>query len=141
MAYRHIMDRAMSGETVEMWGDPERAHDVVYVKDFCQMLYRALIASGAGGTYNVGTGRPVSLREQIEGIVDVFSPNGKRSQIVHLPEKPNAQSYTFDISNARQELGYEPQYDYMGYLQDFKQEMESDLFDCEKGDLIVQNEF
>ena len=31
-----------------------------------------------------------------------------------------------DISNAKEELGYEPKYDYISYLKDFKKEMEKD---------------
>ena len=72
-AYRLFMDKAKKGEPIEMWGDPERAHDVVYVKDLCQMLCKAVTADCEGGIYHVGTGKPISLREQIEGIVEVFA--------------------------------------------------------------------
>ena len=34
-----------------------------------------------------------------------------------------------DISNAQSELGYEPQYNYIDYLKDFKKEMEIKKFD------------
>jgi UDP-glucose 4-epimerase len=33
-----------------------------------------------------------------------------------------------DITNAREELGYEPQYYYLDYLKDFKKEMELNRF-------------
>ena len=36
------------------------------------MMYKALFAQVDGGTYNAGTGIRTTLREQIEGIVDVF---------------------------------------------------------------------
>ena len=44
MGYRLLIDKARAGEPIEVWGDPERVKDMVYVKDFCQMLYRAVFA-------------------------------------------------------------------------------------------------
>ncbi len=32
----------MKGETIEIWGNENRVKDMVYVKDFCQMMARAL---------------------------------------------------------------------------------------------------
>lgn len=126
-AYRLFMEKAQKGEPIEIWGDPAKAHDVVYVKDFCQMLTKAVFADCDGGIYHIGTGVPVTLDEQIRGIVKVFS-NGKESEIIYRPDKPNARSYTMDISKAKKELGYEPKYSYIEYLQDFKKEMELDRF-------------
>ena len=37
--------------------------------------------------------------------------------------------YVMDIENAKQELGYQPRYDYIGYLRDYKLEMELKRFD------------
>lgn len=126
-AYRLFMENAAKGEPIEMWGDPTKSHDVVYVKDFCQMLYKAVIADCEGGIYHVGTGVPVTLKEQIEGIVEVFC-EGKKSEIIHLPDKPNARTYHMDISKAVKDLGYKPAYNYIDYLKDFKKEMELNRF-------------
>lgn len=126
-AYRLFMEKAQKGEPIEIWGDPTKAHDVVYVKDFCQMLTKAVFAECDGGVYHVGTGNPISLDDQIRGIVKVFS-NEKESEIIYCPDKPNARSYTLDISKAKNELGYEPKYSYIEYLEDFKKEMELDRF-------------
>jgi len=127
--YRLFIRQAMAGDPIEMWGDPSRAHDVVYVKDLCQMFSNAITVETCGGVYNVGTGLPVTLEEQIHGIVDVFSLPGRRSEIIRRPEMPSARSYTFDIADARRDLGYEPRYGYLDYLRDFKREMERDTCD------------
>jgi len=128
LAYRHLMNQAMAGEPIEMWGDPVKAKDVVYVKDLCQMLYKAITVDRDCGFYNVGTGTAVTLKEQIEGIIEVFSLEGKKSIIVPCPEKPDSREFIMDISNAKVELGYEPQYYYLDYLKDFKKEMELNRF-------------
>lgn len=126
-AYRLFMEKAAKGEPIEMWGNPKMAHDVVYVKDFCQMLTKAVFADCDGGIYHVGTGIPVTLKEQLEGIVEVFS-EGKKSEIIPCPEKTSARRYQMDISNAVNDLGYKPVYSYMDYLKDFKKEMELNRF-------------
>jgi UDP-glucose 4-epimerase len=128
LAYRHLMNQAIAGDPIEMWGDPSKAKDVVYVKDFCQMLFKAINVNRDKGFYNVGTGTSVTLKEQIEGIIDVFSPENKRSVIIPFPEKSNSREFIMDITNARRELGYEPQYFYKDYLKDFKKEMDVNRF-------------
>lgn len=128
ISYRYIIKRAMAGEPVEIWGDPERKRDMIYIKDLCQLVQKILVSQRRSGVYNAGTGVGVSFREQIEGIVDVFSPEGKRSQIISCPEKPDAMEYIMEIDNARQELGYEPEYFYREYLEDYKKEMLQNRF-------------
>lgn len=128
LGYRHLMNQAMEGEPIELWGDPALAKDIVYVKDFAQMIYKAILSSQDGGVYNVGTGKGVSLADQIQGIIDVFSPIDKESNIIHCAEKPDSRSFVMDIENAKKELGYEPIYNYIDYLQDFKKEMELNRF-------------
>lgn len=129
LGYRILIDKAISGETIEVWGDPARQKDMVYVKDFCQMLYLALFVDREEGYYNVGTGVGTSLIDQICGIVEVFGSQGNKSRIVMRPDLPNAPQYIMDISSAQEELGYVPQYDYIAMLRDFKLEMGKDRQD------------
>ena len=124
IGYRILIDKAIAGEDIEVWGDSSRKKDMVYVKDFCQMLYKALFADRDEGYYNVGTGVGTSLIDQIRGMVEVFGTEEHRSNIIMRPDMPNAPQYIMDISAARSELGYEPQYDYISMLKDFKAEME-----------------
>lgn len=124
-----MIDKAIAGETIEMWGNPDAFKDIVYVKDFCQMVFKAMFADVDGGTYNVGTGIKTTLRQQIEGMVEVFSGDGKKSKIIEKPEGATFTSFVMDIEPARKDLGYEPEYDYISYLKDYKKEMEENRFD------------
>ena len=128
MMHRIIIDNAIEGKTVEVWGDSSRKKDMVYVKDLCQMFYKACFVNRDYGFYNVGTGIGISLLEQIKGIVEVFGSEGKKSPIVMCPEKANAPQYIMDIKEAREELGYSPQYNYIEMLKDMKKEYESGRF-------------
>lgn len=129
VAYRYMIDLASKGENIELWGNPDAFKDVLYIKDLCQMMYKALFATVNGGIYNAGTGIKTTLKEQIQGMIEVFSPQNKPSQIIYKPEGNGFVSFVMDIENARQDLGYEPQYTYIKYLEDYKKEQKLKRFD------------
>ena len=116
------------GEPIELWGNPEYAKDMVHVYDCAQMLCKAVEVDREVGFYNVGTGIPVTLKEQIETIIEVFSPENHKSQIIYRPEKSAGGGFLMDVQNAKTELGYEPQYDCKRLFEDYKAEMQIDRF-------------
>lgn len=128
ISYRYMIQRAINGEDIELWGNPDLGKDVIYVKDLCQMIYRSLFVDRDTGIYNAGTGVKTTMREQIEGIIKVFSPKDKPSRIIECPEKKDCDDFVMDIQNIKEELGYEPQYYYIEYLEDYKKEMEQNRF-------------
>jgi UDP-glucose 4-epimerase len=123
MGYRLLIDNAIKGNTIEIWGNPQMKKEVVYVKDFTQIVNGALDAATDGGVYNVGTGTGISLEDQIKYIIQVFSPPQNQSKIIYKSDMPNAQQFVLDINKTKEELGYSPRYDYLSYLLDFKKEM------------------
>lgn len=125
--YRILIDQATRGEDIYVWGNPEKKKDMVYVKDLCQMFYKACFVKRDSGFYNVGTGIGTSLISQIEGYVKVFG-DGKESRILFAPEKRDAPEYIMCIDEARNELGYEPEYSFIDMLQDMKTERELNRF-------------
>ena len=128
ISYRYLIQRAIEGKDIEMWGNPDLGKDVIYVKDLCQMIFKSLFVQLQTGVYNAGTGVKTTMREQIEGIVKVFSPKDKPSKIIECPEKKDCDDFVMDIENAKRELGYEPKYDYISYLEDYKNEMKQNKF-------------
>ena len=128
IGYRSIIDKAIAGEDIEIWGDPSRKKDMIYVKDFCRMLYLALFVDRSFGHYNVGTGIGTTLEDQIKGIIEVFCSSDQKSGIIYRPDLPNAPQYIMDITPAVNDLGYTPQYDYIAMLNDFKRHMDSGSF-------------
>ena len=93
------------------------------------MMYLGLFASTDGGTYNAGTGIRTTLRQQIQGIIDVFSPDPSSTKIIEIPGKTTFTSFVMDVENAREELGYKPDYTYIKYLEDYKKEQTLRRFD------------
>ena len=125
--YRMI-DLAIKGEAIELWGDPNYSKDMVYVDDCAQMICKAVLVNRDHGWYNVGTGVPVTLQEQIETIIKVFSPKDSPSAIIYRPEKPCGGGFLMDVENAKVELGYEPQYDCQRLFEAYKEEMKVNRF-------------
>lgn len=125
--YRMI-ELAKQGKPIELWGDPNYAKDMVHVYDCAQMLCKAVEVDREEGFYNVGTGIPVTLQEQIKTIIQVFSPKNHPSEIVYCPEKTAGGGFLMDVENAKAELGYEPQYTCLKLFEDYKKEMEVDRF-------------
>lgn len=123
-----MINKAIKGEPIAIWGDPNYSKDMVHVYDFAQMLCKAVTVDREKGFYNVGTGKPVTLEEQIRTIVKVFSPKDKPSPILYDPTKISSGGMLMDISNAIAELGYTPQYDCIKLFQNFKEEMEKNRF-------------
>ena len=128
MSFRLIMDKARKGEAIEVWGDSSRTKEMLYVKDLTLLIEQAIESDKKGGIYNVGSSKQVSLEEQIDGIIDVFS-DAKRSEKVYCPEKPDALFNHLDISKTIKDLDYKPQYSYIDWLRDFKLEEEMNRFE------------
>jgi len=128
IAHRLIMERAMRGMDIEVWGDPSKVKEVVYVYDCVQIIQKAIESPLDGGVYNIGGGAPITLEEQIRGIVEVFCPPDRLSKIIYRPDKPNDREFVADITKTRHELGYTPQWDYLSSLRDMKEKMTAEHF-------------
>lgn len=129
ISYKYIIDKAILGEKIELWGNPEQKRDIVYVKDFCQFVYKTLFTSSGSNYFNVGADLMVSMKDQIQGIIDVFCPDNHKSEIIYCPEKRSCDDSHMNIDKARRLLNYEPNFDYISYLEDYKKEMNSNRFE------------
>lgn len=129
MPFRYIMDRAMKGLPIEVWGDCSKAKEMVYVKDFVRLVQACIESDKEGGCYNCGNGWQVTLEEQIKGIVEVFSPKDHPSQLIYCPEKADNLQNAFDMTKTFADFPvYRPRYSYLDQLRDFRHEMETEPF-------------
>jgi UDP-glucose 4-epimerase len=121
--------KAKNGDPLEVWGDCQAVRDHIYIKDVLTAFVAAVESPDAVGVYNIATGIGLSLLEEAQGLVDVFSPLDHRSPIVRRPEMPAfTRSYVYDISRARHDLRWEPKYSYIDMLQDYRREQEAGLY-------------
>ena len=121
--FQIFMEKAESGQPIEIWGDPLAVRDVVYVKDVVQAFVKALHSDTAQGVYNIASGVGITLQQQAQAIVDVRSPQGRRPEIILRPDKPNnLKSYVLDISRAQRDFDYRPAYSFYDMIVDYGRE-------------------
>ncbi|MGQ0568894.1 MAG: NAD-dependent epimerase/dehydratase family protein [Armatimonadota bacterium] len=93
---------------IERGGD--QVFDPVYIKDCAHGVICAALAEGPrkGRVYNIGGGRPVTLRAAAETVSRVLPS----AHVTVGPGLPDGQAHhpPLDISRARHEIGYEPQF-------------------------------
>jgi UDP-glucose 4-epimerase len=118
-----FIEKAMASEPIEIWGNPKKGKDLVYVKDVVNAFIGAVDSKNAHGLYNVATGISTTLEDEVKGIIEVFSPVGYPSEIFYNPQKPDTLSYLYDISRAQRDLGYTVKYPFKKMLEDLKLEM------------------
>ncbi len=125
-----LINNAINSKPLEIWGNPDYKKDMTHVYDLSQMYCKAIENQTLEkGFYNGSSGFQVSLMEQMQAIIKVFSPPDNPSEIVVLRDKPKGEGgIVMDIQNAKDELGYEPKYDIVKLFEDFKEEMKVNRF-------------
>jgi UDP-glucose 4-epimerase len=127
--FQIFIENAEQGRPIELWGDDENGRDIVYVKDVASAIVLAVKTPAIRGLFNISSGRRLSLKEQAEAIIRVFSPSGKTSEVRYRPEKQNLiEPYVYDIAKAREAFGWQPKYSFQDMLIDYVKEMQSGRF-------------
>lgn len=120
-----FFEKALKGETIEVWGDQGIKRDHVYIKDVIYAIEAAINAKTARGIYNIASGVGYSQYEEACVLADVFKTDHK-SEVILCPDKPGlTRGYTYDISKAESELNWSPKYTDLNKLySDYKLEWE-----------------
>jgi UDP-glucose 4-epimerase len=140
--FQTFIENARACQPLEVWGDTSVGRDIIYVKDVVAACLRAIERENAAGLYNITSGYRLTLKEEAETIARVFWGDAGPPVIVLRPEKPHAMdSFVYDNSKAKRELGWSPQYDFEGMLRDYKQQLETMKFShlVEKRKAMIQS--
>jgi nucleoside-diphosphate-sugar epimerase len=99
--------QALAGKDITVEGDGSQSRDFNYVGNMVHGIQLAL-ANHVDGTFNIGSGLEVSIKEMAEAIIRL---SGSSSQVHFGPWRPGEQGLTLQISidKAREQLGYVPQ--------------------------------
>ncbi len=98
--------RLMAGQTAVIYGDGLQTRDFVYVEDVADATVAALTSRSAGAV-NVGTGRETSVRDIVDGLVEL---TGSSAGIETRPGRPGeVRRAALDASRARRWLGWRAQ--------------------------------
>ena len=127
--FQIFIENAMAGSTIELWGDLDKGRDIVYVKDVASAFLLALKSNKAAGLYNITSGKAITLKEEAESIIKVFSGEKGTPDTKYQPEKHNSiEPFLYDNSKAMTDFGWAPLYTFEDMLVDYKREMESGRF-------------
>jgi len=105
LPWRQIMQKCIIEEPIEVWGDPNRKKELLYIDDFTEAIKLA-VESNVCGLFNLPGDRPYTLDEQIQGLIDVFSPVGSAHKKLYLPNKPSTPQNLLDGKKVKELLGW-----------------------------------
>jgi UDP-glucose 4-epimerase len=101
-----LADRALRGESLEVWGTGESLRDYLYVGDFVEAVTRVLDYGGPHGVFNVSSGRGHSVRDIVETLGRAL---GRAPEVVHKSARGfDVPANVLDSSLLRSETGWEP---------------------------------
>ena len=111
-----IIQKALAGESLPVYGDGKNVRDWLYVADHCSAIRRVLEGGRIGETYNVGGD---AERENIEvvhaicGLLDSRRPladgRTRESLITYVKDRPgHDRRYAIDAGKLKRELGWAP---------------------------------
>ena len=102
-----FIDRAKKGQALPVYGTGTRTQDFVCISDVAEANMQALALPSAEGTYNVGSGEPVSMLGLASEIINVFGADGCKIEM-RFDGRPEGPDFSMDIGKAMRELHYRP---------------------------------
>ena len=111
-----IIQRAVAGEPLPVYGDGRNVRDWLYVGDHCRAIARVLEAGRVGEVYNVGGDaerQNIEVVRTICRLLDARRPRAdgapRESQIAFVKDRPgHDRRYAIDASKLKSELGWAP---------------------------------
>jgi len=101
-----FMLRAMAGRPLIVFGDGMQTRDLTFVSDTASGILAAGLSDAVGETFNIGTGREITVNDLAVEILDVVGAN--RRQIEHDEPRPGDVLRLYaDIGKARKLFGFE----------------------------------
>lgn len=126
-AYVQMIESIVNHQKIEIWGNPNHAKDMPYIKDFSRLIHLGVEHPTAQGIFNAGTDNPITLTELVETMIQVFSPN-KEVKKIFCPEKPSQPNFRFDMSKTENIFGYTTEWNLEEMLIDIRDTLGLDYF-------------
>jgi UDP-glucose 4-epimerase len=121
-----FFEKSIRGENIEVWGSQKIKRDHIYIKDVLSAIEASIKIEDKKGVYNIASGVGYSQYEEACVLAKVFALNNRISEVKVENEKPGlSRGYIYDISKAKKELNWEPQFTNLEKLYaDYKLEWE-----------------
>jgi dTDP-L-rhamnose 4-epimerase len=105
--------RFLNGQSPMIFEDGEQRRDFVHVRDVARAFASALEHEKApGGTYNVGSGRDISVKQVAEELAKAMGRNDLHAEIVGKARIGDIRHCFCDTTKAREDLGVDATEDF-----------------------------
>lgn len=112
-----FMGQLLANLPLTIVGDGSQVRDFIYVKDVARAFRLAALSNKTNQIYNVGSGRPISVKY----LADRLSKNQ-----IFIPKRPGEPDITHaNIQKIGKELGWTPQYEFLQGLNESISDQES----------------
>ena len=101
--------RVLRGEPPVIYGDGQQTRDFTFVKDVVNANILAM-NSDATGVYNIASGRRISIQGLATLITRLTGRDRDVEPVFDKPRKGDVRHSLADISRARADMGYKPEY-------------------------------
>lgn len=111
-----VIQKALSGEPLPIYGDGKNIRDWLYVTDHCTAIARVLESGRVGETYNVGGDAECENIVVVQAICSVLDAKCPRSdgksywaQMIFVKDRPgHDRRYAIDAGKIKKELAWQP---------------------------------
>ncbi len=102
------LESARDRKPITLYGDGETARDFLFASDAASAALEALQSERARGTYNIGTGVPVTLNALLATVERAL---GEKLEVRRLPSRSSdtVKAIALDSTRARLDFGWRPQ--------------------------------
>jgi len=110
-----MIDKAVNGEALPVYGDGKNVRDWLYVEDHCRAIETVIAKGQVGEVYNVGGNEERQNIEIVEVLCDHLDEimplsQRRRELITYVTDRPgHDRRYAIDSSKLQNELAWQPQ--------------------------------
>lgn len=102
-----FLSRLLKGERIIIHGNGEQTRDFIHVHDVVRANFLAM-EKNVAGTFNIASGNQTSIKELAHLLMEIV--DNEQEPLYEPPRLGDIRDSYADISHARRNLGFEPQY-------------------------------
>ncbi len=136
LPWRYMIRRCINGENLEVYGDPTRKKELLYIKDFARAIVRA-VETHVCGVFNLPGYKPYSLDEMVDGIMNAFA--APKAQKLYRPDMPDTPQILLSAVKSEAVLGWKPIWTWEAACLDMKEESKTNPVGLMWGDVDPQD--
>lgn len=121
LPWRYMIRRCINGKGIDVYGDPSRLKELLYIKDFAAAVVCAA-NNQICGIFNLPGYKPYSLDEMVDGIMNAFANNDAPKN--YRPDMPDTPQILLSGKKSAEVLGWKPVWTWKAACEDMKRELQ-----------------